>query len=251
MAMYRYKAFNNAGKQIEDYIEASTLQIARAKLKQQGMYVREIHEDILKRDREIFPQLSKLLYRISSKDMGLFARQLGTLLGAGISLNQALTDVWEQTENPNFKKVIGQMKEDVVSGKSLSESIAAHPDVFPPVYENMVKVGEATGTYELTLNRLAELEEKNAELKGKAITALVYPGIMLFVSIGVVMFLLTSVVPQIETMFAQFEGAELPLPTRIVLAVSSIVRNYWYILILFVAGCLTILDSWKKQKLVK
>ena len=245
MPIYRYKAFNSSGKQIENYIESSSLSAAQANLKQQGYYIREIREDIIKRDRELFPELSKLLYRVSGKDMGLFSRQLGTLLGAGITLNQALTDVWEQTSNQHFKKIISQMKQDVVSGKSLSEAIAAHKDIFPPVYENMVKVGEATGSYESTLNSLAELEEKNAELKGKAITALVYPGIMLFVSFAVVIFLLTSVVPQIETMFAQFEGAELPLPTRIVLGISSFVRNYWYLAILGAGASLLLLGRWK------
>ena len=121
------------------------------------------------------------------------------------------------------------MKESVITGKSLSEAIGEHDNIFPPVYKSMIKVGEATGSYEKTLNQLAELEEKNAALKSKAITSLVYPIIMLVVSVGVVIFLLTSVVPQIQTLFSSFDGAELPLPTRIVLGVSDIFRNGWYL----------------------
>ena len=140
------------------------------------------------------------------------------------------------------------MKEDVVGGKSLSEAIGEHESVFPPVYKSMIQVGEATGSYEKTLNRLAELEEKNADLKNKAITALVYPGIMFLVSIAVVIFLLTSVIPQIETLFASFEGAELPFATRFVLGISSIFRKYWYLLILLSLGGFIAFQSWQQTE---
>ena len=178
--------------------------------------------------------------------MGLFAKQLGTLLGAGIPLNEALRDVWDQCHNLNLKKVLGQMKESVITGKSLSEAIGEHDNIFPPVYKSMIKVGEATGSYEKTLNQLAELEEKNAALKSKAITSLVYPIIMLVVSVGVVIFLLTSVVPQIQTLFSSFDGAELPLPTRIVLGVSDIFRNGWYLIIIVALGGSIGFLSWKQ-----
>ncbi len=247
MAIFKYKAFNASGTQVEDYIEAVNVQMAQRKLRQQSYYITDIKEDIAKRDRQLFPFLAKFLYRISHKEMGLFAKQLGTLLGAGISLNQALTDVWEQMGNPNLKKIVGQMKEDVVAGKSLSQAIEEHSDVFPPVYANMIRVGEATGSYEKTLNRLADLEEKNEELKSKAITALIYPIIIMVISIGVVLFLLTSVVPQIETMFAQFEGSELPLPTKIVLGISSVFRDFWYLLILLLVGGFAGIQLWRQS----
>ena len=248
MPVFKFKALDTTGRTIDDFIEASNYQLAQKKLKQQNYYVTELKEDTVKRDRELFPALAKFIYRIPSKEMGLFAKQLGTLLGAGIPLNEALRDVWEQCHNPNLKKLLGQMKEDVIAGKSLSEAIAEHENVFPPVYKSMIKVGEATGSYERTLNRLAELEEKNAALKSKAITSLVYPVIMLLVSVSVVIFLLTSVVPQIETLFSTFEGAELPLPTRMVLAISGLFRNAWYLMILFGIGGFIGLQSWKQTE---
>ena len=248
MPIYRYKALDPSGKSIEDFIEASSQQIAQSRLRNQNFYIMELKEDTVKRDRELFPQLAKLLYRISSKEMGLFAKQLGTLLGAGIPLNDALRDVWDQSSNPNLKKVLGQMKEDVLGGKSLSETIGEHESIFPPVYKSMIEVGEATGSYEKTLNRLAELEEKNAELKSKAITALVYPSIMFLVSIGVIIFLLTSVVPQIETLFSNFEGAELPFATQFVLGISGIFRKYWYLLIILSLGLIAGFQSWQQTK---
>ncbi len=248
MPVYKFKAIDPSGKNIADYIEAPNLDNAQAKLKQKQYYITSLNEDSSKRDRELSPMLSALLYRVSSKDKSLFSKQLATLLGAGVTLNVALTDVWEQTDNRTLRVIVGQLKEDVVSGKSLSEAIADHQDIFPPVYENMIKVGEATGSYEKTLNRLAELEEKNAELQSKAITALIYPFIMLVISIAVVIFVLTGVVPQIESLFTQFGGVELPLPTRIVLALSSFVRNYWYTFILFIIAIIGGFQKWQQAK---
>lgn len=235
MAIYQYEAFTASGERVQGLIEAPSPQAATAKLRQQALFVKNIRQDSAKRDRELFPFLSKIFQRIGRKDIGIFAKQLGTLLGAGIPLHEALNDILEQTENQALKKVLSQMKQDVTEGRSLSQALAEHKDVFPPVYENMVRVGEVTGSYEPTLNRLAELEEKNEELKSKAITALIYPGIMLSVSVFVVLFLLTSVVPQIKMLFESYQG-ELPLPTRFVIFMSELMQNFWYVLILLSAG---------------
>ena len=247
MSIYKFKAFNKLEGVVEDYIEAPNEKVALSKLRNKQYYVTSLKKDTAKRDREFFPMLSKLLYRVSSKDLGLFAKQLATLIGAGIPLNEALQDTWEQINNVALKKVVGEIKEDVVTGKSLSESIANHPTVFPRVYENMIRVGEVTGSYEHTLNRLAELEEKNTELRSKAITALIYPMLMVVVAIGVVIFLLTGVVPQIESLFTQFGGAELPLPTRVVLKISSTVRSYWHLCILLFVVAVFAFHKWQEK----
>jgi general secretion pathway protein F len=244
MAVYQYEAFAHDGTKVTGIVEASTLQLAQVKLRSQGLFVKVIHEDSAKRDRELFPALAKYLHNITRKEIGIFARQLGTLLGAGIALDEALQNIFEQTENPQMRKILVQMKQSIVEGKNLSETFADHGDIFPPVYENMIKVGEATGNYENTLIRLAELEDKNQELKSKAITALVYPAIMLVISVLVVLFLLTSVVPQIENMYANLEG-ELPLPTRIVLAISNSVQKGWPFFLVSLAGLVYAFSQYK------
>jgi len=231
MAIYQYKAFNLQGKEITGHLDAPNSQAAHAKLKKQSLYVKELREDTGKRDRQLFPFLSQFLYHIPRKDIGLFARQLGTLLGAGISLENALEDIIDQTRNKNLQKTITEIKADITEGKKLSEAMAVHSDIFPAIYENMVKIGEATGSYESTLNRLADLEEKNAELRNKAITALIYPILMMLLTVSVVLFLLVSVVPQIESIFNSYK-AELPLPTKIVIFLSHGVKRFWPILIL-------------------
>jgi len=235
MAIFYYKGFSSSGKETEGHIEANSPQSAQQKLKQQEIYVKELYEDVANRDRDLFPFLSKLIYRIPRKDIGLFVRNLGTLLGAGISLDNALNDVWQQTSNKHLKKVVAQIREFIIQGKSLSEAFGEFSDVFPASYEQMIRVGEASGTYEKTLHSLADLEEKNARLKASAFAAMIYPGIMMVFSIAVVLFLLVTVVPQIKTLFTNFDKA-LPMPTQIVLFVSDMAQKFWYLIIPFGIG---------------
>ncbi|AFM14756.1 type II secretion system F family protein [Turneriella parva] len=247
MAHYQYTAFSNTGQKVTGVIEALSPQAATQKLKTQNLYVREIREDSAKRDRELFPFLSAFLYRIKRKETGIFSRQLGTLLGAGIPLNEALSDISEQTENPHLRKIVQEMKQQVIEGKSLSEAIKQHANVFPPVYESMIRVGEATGNYEPTLKRLADLEERNEELKAKAITAMIYPGFMLVISVAVVFFLMTSVVPQLSDLFSGFK-AELPLITRVVIGLSGFFSAFWYVMILAIFGGIYAFVRYRKTK---
>ncbi len=245
MSIFQYKAFNLSGKEVNGHIDAPSLQSAHAQLKKKNLFVKEIKEDIGKRDRQLFPFLSKVLYHVPRKEVSLFARQLGTLLGAGIPLNDALADISEQTRNTHLQKAITEMKSSVTEGKSLSEAMSAHQDFFPAIYENMVRVGEATGSYETTLNQLADVEEKSAELRNKAITAMIYPGIMMLMTVFVVLFLLTSIVPQIESVFASFH-AELPFPTRMVLALSKAAQGGWPYLIILTLGAFFGVYRYKK-----
>ena len=235
MPIYQYKAFNAAGQEVSGHIDAPNSQNAQGKLKKQNLYVKELKEDTGKRDRELFPFLSKIINNIPRKEIGLFARQLATLLGAGIAINDALADIIEQTNNKNFQKILTEIRARVIEGRSLSEALSEHGDVFPPIYENMVKIGEATGNYESILGRLADVEDKNAALRGKVISALVYPSIMFVISIGVVLFLLTFVIPQITNIFKSF-NAPLPLPTRIIIWCSDAVISTWPVFVLLIFG---------------
>lgn len=247
MPHYQYTAFSNKGQKVTGVIEAISPQAATQKLKAQNLYVKEIRSDSTKRDRELFPFLSNILYRIKRKEAGIFARQLGTLLGAGIPLNEALTDIGDQTENPHLRKIIQEMKQQVVEGKSLSETMKQHTAVFPPVYESMIRVGEATGNYEPPLKRLADLEERNEELKARAITAMIYPMFMLAISVGVVFFLMTSVVPQLSDLFSGFK-AELPLITRIVIGLSKFFSSFWYLMVLAIFGSIYVFVRYRKTE---
>ncbi|XDD55764.1 type II secretion system F family protein [Leptospira sp. WS4.C2] len=246
MPLFTYVAFNRKGKEEKNIIDAPNLQAARNKLKAKGLYVRSIQEDREKEERELFPFLSKLLYRIPRKEVGLFCKQLGTLIGAGIPLDKCLLSIIDQVENIYFKKVLIEMRADITEGMSLSESMKKHKTVFPDQYPSLISVGESTGNYEDTLHRLAELEEKSSELKSKVQVAMIYPMIMGLLSLGVSIFLLVVVIPQIEQLFASFD-AKLPLLTRGVIFLSYVLTNYWFFILGAIAGGLLGFMKWKSS----
>jgi len=244
MPLFTYVAFNKKGKEEKGIVDANNIQAARTKLKNKGLYVRSIAEDREKEERDLFPFLTKLLYRIPRKEVGLFSKMLGTLLGAGIPLDRCLMSIIDQVENVYLKKVIIEMRADITEGLSLSESMKKHPTVFPDQYPSLIAVGESTGNYEDTLHRLAELEEKSAELKSKVQVAMIYPVIMGALSLAVSVFLLIVVIPQIEQLFASF-NATLPLITRIVIGLSYFLTNYWWLIIISLIGGSLGFAKWK------
>jgi len=244
MPLFTYVAFNKKGKEEKGIVDANNVQAARTKLKNKGLYVRSIAEDREKEERDLFPFLTKLLYRIPRKEVGLFSKMLGTLLGAGIPLDRCLMSIIDQVENVYLKKVIIEMRADITEGLSLSESMKKHPTVFPDQYPSLIAVGESTGNYEDTLHRLAELEEKSAELKSKVQVAMIYPVIMGALSLAVSVFLLIVVIPQIEQLFASF-NATLPLITRIVIGLSYFLTNYWWLIIISIVGGSLGFAKWK------
>lgn len=233
MPVFRYQAVNRTGKSEKGIIDATTAAAARKALRAKGLIVRDIKQDEEKRDREMLPFLAKILYRVPRKDVALFARQLGTLLDAGIPLDRSLQNIVEQTENPYLKKALIQVRSDIVEGEALSTALGKHAAIFPDLYGNLVRVGEQTGTYEKSLLRLADLEEANLRMQNRVVTAMFYPVIMMMF-LGVVMvFLLSFVIPQIQELFTQL-NAELPLLTRLVIGVSDFITSA-YVLILIVA----------------
>lgn len=231
MPVFRYQAVNRAGKSEKGIVDATTAAAARKSLRAKGLIVREIKQDEERRDREMLPFLAKILYRVPRKDVALFARQLGTLLDAGIPLDRSLQNIVEQTENPYLKKALVQVRSDIIEGEALSTALGKHPAIFPELYGNLVRVGEQTGTYEKSLLRLADLEEANLRMQNRVITAMFYPVIMMLF-LGVVMiFLLSFVIPQIQELFAQL-NAELPLLTRLVIGVSNFITSAYVLLLL-------------------
>lgn len=247
MPIYRYTALNRKGKEEKGIVDAPNPVQARKNLRGQGLYVRTIAQDQEKKERELFPWLTQMLYRVPRRDVGLFARQLGTLLDAGLPLDRSLANIVEQTENEYLKKALIECRAAVIEGSTLSDAMQKHPAIFPPVYHNLVAVGEKTGAYEQALLRLADLEEANQRLRNKITSAAFYPLIMFLLLGSIMFFLLGWVFPAIQQLFTQVD-AELPLITRIVLAVSDFVGS-WKVLVLFgafgVAGYF--FNRWKKS----
>ena len=156
---------------------------------------------------------------MSATDLALLTRQLGSLLGAGVQLVDALGALSDQTSRAGTKRILSQVRERVREGSSLADALHAHPQVFSDLYIGMVRAGEHAGALEVVLDRLAEYSERQSEFMAKVKSALTYPIIMMCVGAAIMTFLVTYVVPQVATIFEQ-QHAALPLATQILIAIS-------------------------------
>ncbi len=179
--------------------------------------------------------------KVRTKDKIIFSRQLSTLINAGLPLVQSLTSVTNQTKSPQLKIVLNDVIQSVEAGKPFAEALGKHPRVFNQIFVSLVAAGEASGTLDAALERIAEQQEKDAELISKVRGALIYPAIVLLVMIGVVGFMVIAVLPQVGELYNGLPGARLPVQTRFLLAVSDFATQFWWlvILILGVIGFMT------------
>jgi type IV pilus assembly protein PilC len=218
------------GEKVKSQVEAEDERAAGRLIKQSGLAPLEVHPITTKK----FPG-SKFLKKVKIKDKVLFSRQLSTLINAGLPLVQSLRNVSGQTQNKNFQIVINSVIADVESGKAFSEALAKHPEVFDSVFINLVAAGETSGTLDKSLERLANQQEKDAEILSKVRGAMVYPAVVLGVMGLVIGFMVIKVLPQVEQVYSGIKGASLPWITRLLLWISAVTRKYWWIeIIVFV-----------------
>ncbi|UFS71596.1 type II secretion system inner membrane protein GspF [Geomonas sp. RF6] len=223
MPTFRYSAFKSGGGEVSGTVDAASLNEARQKLKQDGLFPKEIAPAEEKgggrrgRSRVAVPELS------------LATRRLATLLGSAVPVYEAVTTLWEQERPGELKKVLGRVRDRLAEGSGLAQALAAEPKVFSEGYVGMVAAGEASGALEGVLERLAEFLEGQAEVRSRITTALAYPSLMVVVGGGVMLFLLAFVVPKIVTVF-QESKATLPLITVLLIKVSTTLRKAWWVL---------------------
>ncbi len=235
MPIFDYKALAPSGKPQRGIVEAETQKAARLKLKKQSLMVVEISERSAARPRGSGG--SNIPFtggKPGVKDLALMTRQLASLIKANITLVEALTAMVEQTEKESLKVVLSQVRQDVNEGSSLAKAIGKHPKVFDTIFINMIEAGESSGTLGLVLLRLADLKEAQMRLRGKVITAMTYPALMMAVAVFLMIAIFAFVIPQLTQVF-ETSGKPLPAITKFLIAVSSIVTDYWWVL-LFAAG---------------
>ena len=179
--------------------------------------------------------LGKLTGRITTKDKVVFTRQLATLIGAGLPLSQSLNTVMGQTQNKQLQSVVQDVSASVEGGRSLSDSFAKHPKVFNEVFISLMAAGELSGTLDQSLQRIAAQQEKDAAVVGKIKGALTYPIIVLFVIFGVMLFMLFTVVPQVEKLYDDL-GKSLPFLTQIMVSAADFVTGFWWLVLLVLGG---------------
>lgn len=167
---------------------------------------------------------------IKTKDIVVFTRQFATMINAGVPILRSLTTMKEQSESAGLKAILEQVTQDVQGGSSLSDAFAKHPAAFSPTYINMVRAGEAGGILDQILNRLALQVEKDSAIRSKFKGAMIYPMVVSLVAIGAVTFLMVAVIPKLASILVD-AGGELPIQTKIIMGMSSILVNQWYIII--------------------
>jgi general secretion pathway protein F len=243
MPLFEYKGLNRAGKNIKGVIDTDNVRLARAKLKKDGIFV----TDIKNKKKGMSANAKKKLAggKVKISDLSMMTRQLATLLKANIPLVDALFAVSEQVENPVLKETMADAKNMVNEGSPFFKTLEKYPKIFNKIYLSMVEAGEVTGTLDVILIRLAEFTEAQEQLTSKVKSALMYPVIMLVVTIVLLMGLFVFVIPPMISVFESAPELKLPWYSKVVIDMSGYMVNYWYLIIVFFGGTYFIFNSWK------
>lgn len=246
METYSYEATTKEGSIITGTIEAVNERLAVDRLQERGYFPLKVDKA---EEHKIFISslLSFMHTRIRERDIMTFTYQLGVLLDAGFPLDRALSVLSELTEKKALRDLIKEILSRVRSGKSFSESLSKFPSVFPLFYVNMIKAGEAGGFLEDTISRMGVYLENSQALKEDIRSALIYPSVLSIVGGAAVIGLLTFVVPKFTMIFSDL-GEALPLSTSILLTISNGLRNYWWIILLFLFGGFLFLRHYLKSE---
>lgn len=242
MPQFQYQATSPQGKIIEGVMEAGEERTVVARLHDQGYLPLQITQPGQTRTKArasslSFPTLPALPGRraVRQRDVLLMTRELSTLLSAGLPLDRALSVLAGLTTKTELRQAVEQILQKVKQGKSLAEALADYPKIFPTLYVNMIKAGEMGGFLDTALERLAEYLERAQEVQDEIKSALAYPSILVLVGGAAIILMFTFVLPKFAVMFEDM-GDALPTSTRFLLAVSDLIRGYWWVMMLAAAG---------------
>ena len=246
MPVFEYKGLNKKGSNVKGTIDADNVRSAKTRLKKQGVYVQTL------KDRSKSTK-GKKLKRVNSsrkvgvKDLAMMTRQLATLLKANIPLVDSLAAVSEQVENEALAETMAEIKNMVNEGQPLYKSMAKYPKIFDTIFLSMTEAGEMSGTLDTILIRLAEFTESANELQSKVKSAMIYPLIMIIVTIAILGVVFTYVVPKMVEIFEASEDLILPWFTVMVIDMSDLVREYWPVIIIGTIVSFFIFKNWKNS----
>jgi general secretion pathway protein F len=228
MPVYEYTALGVTGKNLSGVVDADSPSGARQKIRAAGNYPIAVRESVSQTSRYA-SFFSNLFRRVKPSDLAIMTRQLGTLMNAGFPLVAALDALLAQAHSPQLNYQLTRIKDAVVGGSSFSQAISALPNTFSPLYVNMIQAGESSGTMELVLDRLAEMIENQVQAKQKIVSAMTYPIFMTIIGTGILLFLITYIVPTIAGLFADMKQV-LPLPTRMLIGAGRLLKIWWWLI---------------------
>jgi len=241
MPIYQYKGINKKGTEIKSVINAESIIQAKQRVRSEGIMIVSISEKKSKDSSKTNVSFGK---KVNVVDLAIMTRQLATLVRAKIQIVEALAALQDQSENEHLKVVISELKQDVNEGASLAKALAKHPKVFTNVYVNMVEAGEESGTLEVVLLRLADFTEAQMKLVSKIKGAMMYPIIMIVVGTILISGIFVFVIPKLSKIFVSMK-MELPLPTRISIAISNFLQSYWWSLPIILFALYWLFIKWK------
>ena len=235
MPVYEYKGVNSAGRNVSGVQDGEGLKAVKSRLKKEGIIVLEISEgaSTLAARRETLSFTFGSRVRLG--DVANATRQLATLLSSGLPLMDSLSLLVEQEENVSLRGALSAVRDTVREGASLADALKENPKVFSQLYINMVSAGEASGTLEITLDRLADFLDEQVRFRGRIAAALAYPAFMTIIGLGMLLFIFSFVMPRIIGMFQDMKQ-QLPFITLMLLAVVRFLSSFWWVLLLALAG---------------
>jgi general secretion pathway protein F len=248
MPVFEYRALSAAGKPVQGLQEAESPKTLRAALKRDGIFLTEVlgeKQQQAQQARDVNVR-RWVVGRIGADDLAIMTRQLAVLVHAGIPLVEALGALVEQVEHDRLKRVISDVKQRVNEGASLADALGAHPKVFTTLYVNMIRAGESSGALDVVLVRLADFTESQARLRSKVLGALTYPAAMAVVGGAIMLILFAVVIPKITKIFEDTQ-VTLPWTTKLLMAFSTFVSNWWWALMLLAIAAGWGFLRWKEQ----
>lgn len=236
MPIFEYKGFTVQGSSTHGVIEADNQHVARIKLKGMGIYATNFRQEAKTGPAEgTEKNVSDLFTSIRQQDVAIVTRQLSSLIGAGLTLVDALDAVSEQIDKIKLKRIISSVKTKINEGSSFADALKSAPKVFPEFYVNMIAAGESSGALDVVLLRLADYIENQVKLKYRVIATLIYPAIMIVLATLVVIALMTFVIPKVTQLFKDVNQT-LPIFTRVLIFISGLMSSYWYLFIAAAVG---------------
>lgn len=236
-----YQAKDLSGKDHSGEIESVDLHTAALLLRKKGLIVISVGSKPL----SAVGFLDKFLNQVSFTELVTTTRQLATMVGAGLVLSDAVDILSEQQTNKRLRLALEEISHDIKGGLNLAQALSKHPDIFPAIYVNLVKSGEASGTLDTVLVKMADSLEKEREFKARVKGALIYPGVVITMMMVVVFIMMVFVIPRLTSLYKQ-SSIELPLPTKILIAVSDFFVNFWWVLIIIIIIGVIVFRRWIK-----
>ena len=245
MAVFVWRGLNPKGVEVKGVRDADNLKVLRGLLKREGVLLTSaLEEAAAKKANARNVDFGRYFRRVSVLDLSMMTRQFATLLKSGVPLVESMSALIDQMENEELKNALTQTRDRVNEGSSLHAALRQHEKIFPVLYVNMVEAGEASGTLEVVLGRLADFLEAQNKLNNKVLSALAYPGFMALMGIVTITIMMVVVVPKVTSIFEDFEHA-LPWYTRLLIVMSDIFVNYWWALIGGTVGTIYGFRRWR------